>query len=151
RSSFAIHALVAKHFLYGGFYPTGGAARIAEGLLGTVARAGGWTRIRADVAEILVGDRRAAGVRPRDGGGIPARAVVSAVGALPTVTRLLPEAERHRGWAHSIASLKPSPAHVCLYLGFRGDIRAAGASPANKWFYETWSTDAVTWDVRDPD
>src|SRR5262249_25624658 len=54
-------------------------------------------------------------------------------------------------WAQSIASLKPSPAHVCLYLGFRGDIRAAGATAANKWFYETWLSDAVTWDVRDPD
>jgi all-trans-retinol 13,14-reductase len=151
RSSFAIHALVAKHFLYGGFYPTGGAARIAEGLLGTVAKAGGWTRIRADVAEILVENRRATGVRLQDGEVIRARAVVSAIGALPTVTRLLPEPERQRAWAQSIASLKPSPAHVCLYLGFRGDIRAAGATAANKWFYETWSSDAVTWDVRDPD
>jgi len=147
RSSFAIHALVARHFVHGGFYPKGGAARIAESLLSTVANAGGWTRIRADVAEILVENGRAVGVRLRDGEEIRAKRVVSAAGALPTVERLLPASERNKPWVDSIRRLKPSPCHVCLYIGFRGDIRTAGATAANKWFYETWSKDAVHWDV----
>jgi len=150
RSSFAIHALVAKHFWHGGYYPDGGSARIAETLLGTVAAEGGWTRIRADVAEILVDHGRARGVRLRDGELIRARAVVSAAGALPTVSRLLPEAERQQTWARAIGALRPSPCHVCLYVGFKGDIRAAGATAANKWFYETWSEGATHWDIREP-
>ncbi|MGB1014122.1 MAG: phytoene desaturase family protein, partial [Nannocystaceae bacterium] len=54
RSSFAMQALVVKHFLHGGYYPEGGAKEIALGLLGQVAKAGGWTRINADVQEILL-------------------------------------------------------------------------------------------------
>lgn len=147
RSSFAIHALVARHFMHGGYYPEGGSASIAAGLLQTIAEAGGWTRVHAPVKEILVEDGRASGVRMEGGEEIRAGAVVSAAGAIPTVTRLLPAAARESTWARSVRALRPSPCHVCLYLGFKGDIRAAGASPANKWFYETWSKDAVAWKI----
>lgn len=148
RSSFAMHAMVARHFFHGGYYPVGGSASIAEGLLGTVAAAGGWTRVHAPVREILMEGGRAAGVRMDSGEVIRAGAVVSAAGALPTVERLLPPEQREAPWARSIAALRPSPCHVCLYLGFKGDIRAAGAGSANKWFYETWSKDAGTWDFE---
>ncbi|MCA9522633.1 MAG: hypothetical protein KC609_16765, partial [Myxococcales bacterium] len=68
-------------------------------------------------------------------------------GVASTVTRLLPETERRAAWAQSIAELRPAPAHVCLYLGFKGDIRKAGATAANKWFYNTFSTEAAAWEV----
>lgn len=145
RSSFAIHALVARHFQHGGYYPEGGSARIAVELLQTVKDAGGATRIRADVETLLVERGRVVGVRLRDGEELRARRVVSAVGARATVTRLLPAAERQATWARSIAQLPQSPSHVCLYLGFRGDIRQAGAGPENRWFYETWSDQAEAW------
>src|SRR5690606_2315025 len=51
-------------------------------------------------------------------------------------------------WAQSIAGLAPAPPHVCLYLGFEGDIRQAGAGPANKWFYETWDPEVDAWEVE---
>ncbi len=145
RSSFAIQALVTKHFMHGAYYPVGGSAQIAKCLLGTVAAAGGWTRIRADVAEILVDGGAAVGVRMRDGEEIRASRVISAAGALATVNRLLPATEAGGSWVDSIRELKPAPAHVCLYLGFKGDIREAGASPANRWFYNTWDVEAEAW------
>lgn len=145
RSSFAIHALVARHFQHGGYYPVGGSGRIAVELLQTVKEAGGATRIRADVDTLLVENGRAVGVRLRDGEELRARRVVSAIGAQATVLRLLPAAERQAPWAQSIAALRQSPAHACLYLGFRGDIRKAGAGAANRWFYETWSGEAEAW------
>jgi all-trans-retinol 13,14-reductase len=152
RSSFAMHAMVAHHFLHGGYYPVGGSASIAAGLLSTVASAGGWTRVHAPVREIVIEGGRAAGVRLDSGEEIRAGAVVSAAGAIPTVKRLLPAATRNAAWARSIEAMRPSPCHVCLYLGFKGDIRQAGAGPSNKWFYETWSKDAASWDVtRDED
>lgn len=148
RSSFAIQALVTKHFLHGGYYPVGGARRIAETLLGTVARAGGWTRISTDVERILIEGGRAVGVRvAKTGEEIRAKRVISAAGIMSTVARLLPPEYRDRLWAREIAELTPAPAHVCLYLGFEGDIRVAGASAANKWFYETWDTEVEGWSV----
>lgn len=147
RSSFAMQALVVKHFLHGGYYPVGGASRIATTLLGTVAEAGGWTAIRADVERVIVEDGAARGVVLEGGREIRARRVVSAAGVASTVTRLLPPPYRDEEWATSVQALDPAPAHVCLYLGFEGDITQAGASGANKWFYETWDTEVEGWDV----
>lgn len=153
RSSFAMQALVTKHFMHGGYYPVGGSARIAETLLRTVAHAGGWTRVSSPVAQILLERGRAAGVRLESGEELRAARVISAAGIASSVTRLLPPEVAARPWAREVAALDAGPAHVCLYLGFKGDIRAAGATAANQWFYDTWSTagDADAWDVSDPD
>jgi all-trans-retinol 13,14-reductase len=152
RSSFAMQALVTKHFLYGGYYPEGGSDQIALGLLKTVADAGGWTRIVASVDELLVEGGRCVGVRMEDGEEIRASRVISAAGIVATLQRLLPEAERQAPWVQeALTGLQPASAHVCLYLGFKGDIRQAGASSANKWFYEVWDWGQVetdSWEVR---
>ncbi len=147
RSSFAIQALVVKHFMHGGYYPVGGASQIARTLLGTVEKAGGWTSIRADVEEIVVENGAAIGVRLKDGREVRADRVVIAAGVASTVRRLLPAPYREDPWAEEVEALPPAPAHVCLYLGFEGDIREAGASGANKWFYETWDMEAKGWEV----
>ena len=152
RASFAIQALVTKHFLWGGYFPVGGSSAIASALLKTVADAGGYTRITADVASIVLERGAAVGVRLADGEEIRARRVVSAAGILSTVQRLLPPEAAESRWAASIRALPPGPAHVCLYLGLRGgDIRAAGAGAHNQWFYNTWDHETDFWDIRDPD
>ena len=145
RASFAVQALVTRHFLHGGYYPVGGSAEIARHLLQTVADAGGWTRIRADVASILLEDGAAVGVRLQGGEELRAPLVISAAGALATIDRLLPAEAAAAPWAASIRQLRPAPAHVCLYLGLRGDVRAAGAGAQNRWFYETWDHELDAW------
>lgn len=147
RASFSIQAAVVSHFIWGGYYPVGGSERIARELLRTVADAGGWTRIKADVDEVLIERGRAVGVRLKNGEEIKAPLVISAVGAITTVTKLLPETIRRAEWSEEIARLRPGPAHVCLYLGFKGDIRAAGAGSNNLWFYETWDCEDDAWRV----
>ncbi|HJN74099.1 MAG TPA: NAD(P)/FAD-dependent oxidoreductase [Myxococcota bacterium] len=148
RSSFAIQALVVRHFLWGGYYPVGGSAEIARGLLHTVADAGGWTRVVASVDQILVEDDRAVGVRLADGEEIRAEKVVSAAGIVATLRRLLPEQIRGQDWVtEALEGVAPASAHLCLYIGFKGDITKAGASAANKWFYRVWSSDDDAWMV----
>ena len=145
EASFAIQALVARHFLYGGYYPVGGSQRIAEGLLGTVAANGGWTRIATPVDGIVVdGDGHAIGVRVGDDV-IHAPRIISGIGAQATVERLLPASFAQQDWARSFKSLQPAAAHVCLYLGFKGDIREAGATAANQWFVSSWRQDEAAW------
>jgi len=146
RSAFAMQALVARHFFQGAYYPIGGSSRIAEALLRTVADAGGWTRVYASVEEILIEDNRAVGVRLASGEEIRAKQVVSAAGIMATTQRMLP-ASAVADWGPSIQTLTPASAHVCLYMGFKGDIRTAGAGPANQWFWRTWSSEVAVWDV----
>ena len=144
KSSFAMQALVAKHFMWGGYYPDGGSAEIARTLLKTVADNGGWTRICADVEEILLEDGVAVGVRV-NGEELRAGCIVSACGILSTVERLLPPPYNNAEWAKETKKLDPAPAHLCLYLGFEGDIREGGASGANEWFYDTWDMEIGHW------
>ena len=151
RSSWSIQALVVKHFWHGGYYPVGGSAAIAETLLQTVADAGGWTITMADVAEIIVDGNKAKGVRLRDGREVMAKQIISAAGVQSTVRKLLPARIAEQKWAQEVSALRPASAHVCLYIGFKGDIRSAGAGSANKWFYDTWSLDFDAWDVSDAD
>ncbi|TNE91084.1 MAG: NAD(P)/FAD-dependent oxidoreductase [Deltaproteobacteria bacterium] len=146
RSSFAMQALVVRHFWHGGFYPTGGSGEIATQLLKTVADAGGWTRIYADVQEILVENGKAVGVRMADGQEIRASRVVSAAGVMSTIQRLLPD-DAKGAWSEQVEQLRPASAHVCLYLGFEGDITKAGAGSANQWFWNTWDAEADVWDI----
>jgi all-trans-retinol 13,14-reductase len=146
RSSFVMQALVARHFFHGAYYPVGGSGEIARNLLRRVAEAGGWTRIYADVEQIVLEKGRAVGVRLGSGEEIRARNIVSAAGVMSTVERLLPP-EALGAWVEPVRKLRPASAHVCLYMGFQGDIRKAGAGSANQWFWHTWSTEHDAWHV----
>jgi all-trans-retinol 13,14-reductase len=145
RSSFAMQALVVKHFLHGAYYPVGGAKQIAFHLLKRVADAGGWTRVSSPVKEIILEQGRAVGVRLASGEEVRAPQVISAVGVGATAQRLLPPSECEADWVQQVKALAPAPAHVCLYLGMKGDARAAGAGSANKWFCHTWDADIESW------
>ena len=41
QSSFLIHSLIAQHYMHGGYYPVGGAARMAETIIPVIRAAGG--------------------------------------------------------------------------------------------------------------
>ncbi len=135
QSPFAVHALVTGSYFSGAYFPVGGPARFAEALGATVRAAGGELRTRAAVSEIRVADARVAGVRMADGEAIDAPVVVSAMGAHNTVAALPQDVAS--GWRRDVESLESGMSYISLYLGFGGDIRALGASPANVWVYES--------------
>ena len=119
RSSFAIQALVIRHFLHGAYYPVGGSGRIASELLQTVANCDGWTRVVADVEEILLKGGKATGVQLATKEEIAAKTIVNAIGTNATVQRLLPNSIGLAPWTTSISDLSYAPAHVCLNIGFK--------------------------------
>ncbi len=142
KSSFAMHALMVAHFLWGAFYPVGSAESIAREMLRTVADAGGWTLIRTEVERIVVRAGRAVGVRLSDGREIEAPTIVSAAGA-PSTARLL---GTEQPWPEQ--DMPHGPAHVSLYMGFEGDISKHGANRYCQWFYDTWDMEKDVWPVR---
>lgn len=145
-SSFGVHATIMRHYLNGAFYPVGGAAVFAARLIPAVEQAGGRVHLNARVSELLTEQGAAVGVKLADGKELRSRAVFSDAGALNTVGRLLPPSLRQSDWAREVLSFEPSVCHLGLYLGFEGDVRGAGASASNHWFYDSWDTGAMCWE-----
>jgi all-trans-retinol 13,14-reductase len=83
-----IQALVAKHYLHGGFYPVGGAWRIAETILPRIRAGGGEVFTYARVEEVLLREGRVRGVRMADGSEIACDRVISDAGAINTFAHL---------------------------------------------------------------
>ncbi len=135
RSSFAIHAAVASHYLGGAWFPVGGASAIARAIVPVIERAGGAVLVRAEVERILIERGRAAGVRMADGQEIRAPAVVSAVGALNTYERLLPPGSAPAGLGQALRDVGPSVSYVSLYLGFPHLDEELGLDGTNLWLY----------------
>ena len=144
KASFAMHALVSYSFLESGaWYPVGGASVIAERLLPVIRDAGGEARAGVKVQNLIVDDNRVVGVRTAAGDDIHADVVVSTIGARETVDHLLPAGLGVEDWVEEIRSFRPGICHFSLYLGFEGDIEAAGATRANHWLYPDGETDTV--------
>ena len=150
RSSFGMHAMVARHFYDGAFYPVGGAEAFARELLTTLKAVGGEAWVLAPVQRVMLESGRAVGVELPGGVSLRARRVVAGVGVLNSL-RLLPEDHQRSGWAQRLDALPSSPAYLCLNLGFAGDLRAAGASETNNWLLESWDVDDAWWNIEDPE
>ncbi len=151
KSSFYIHAVTVRHFWYGGFYPVGGAQVFAEEMIKTIEAAGGKVMTRTPVKELLFEDDKVVGVviANETQTKFYAPVTISAVGARATIKNLLPATAQQTTWAKNILKLKQSPCHVALYLGFQGDIKAAGARASNQWFYESYDMEKTEWNVHD--
>jgi all-trans-retinol 13,14-reductase len=136
RSAFMVHAMIARHYLYGGFYPVGGSWRIADYIIPKIKAAGGEVFTYADVSEILVKGDRVTGVRMADGHVIRCPVVVSSAGADNTFNRLLPEevALRH-GYDRAMEAVRPSVGHLCLYIGLQDTAENLGLPKTNFWIY----------------
>lgn len=147
EAAFVAQALVTKHVLHGAYYPVGGAQEISRALTKTIAEADGWTRVVAAVSEILFEGRKAIGLRLEDGEEIRAKKVIVASGIGTAIRNLLPESMSEEPWVRAVSKIPAGPAHICLYLGFKGDPRCAGAGSANQWFYSTWSADDSLWKI----
>ncbi|MCR9138321.1 MAG: NAD(P)/FAD-dependent oxidoreductase [Alphaproteobacteria bacterium] len=150
KASFAMHALISASYLQSGsWYPIGGSAAFAEHMIPTIVNQGGEVRAGVRVDSLLFDGDAVAGVRTEDGTEIHAKAVISDIGARETVETLMPDRYRHHEWVAEIQALPSSIAHFTLFLGFEGDIEAAGATKANHWFFPTGETDVV-W-TKSPD
>jgi all-trans-retinol 13,14-reductase len=141
RSSFAVHAGIAGHFLEGAWFPIGGACAIAEAFAPTIEAAGGAIFVNAEVETILVEDGCARGVRLIDGCEIRAPAVISDAGVATTFGRLVPRESLPRELEEPLSALGPSVGHVCLYLGFRETDEDLGLSGTNLWIFPDGSHD----------
>ncbi|RMF14254.1 MAG: NAD(P)/FAD-dependent oxidoreductase [Gammaproteobacteria bacterium] len=136
QSSFMMHALVASHYMRGGYYPVGGASRIAATIVDTLRQYGGDAMVYADVDKVLTENGKATGVRMKDGHVIRARHVISNAGVLSTWHNLLEdEARQALGWDKHFEKVRPSMGHLGLYIGLNQDAETLGLPKTNLWIY----------------
>lgn len=138
KSSFAIHAALVAHYLDGGNYPVGGAGRIAETLIEGIEQHGGKLVLDAGVKRILVKDGRAAGIELENGEKVFGSKIVSNAGAFNTFRRLWPrEVPLPDEIDQGLKKIRPSIAHVCLYVGLNASDEALNLPKNNVWVYES--------------
>ena len=136
ESVFLMHALIAGHYFNGGFYPVGGASKIAETIIPQIQVSGGDVLTYADVQEILIVDDRAVGVEMVDGHCLYADYIISNAGVVNTFTKLLPAAISDKfGYRDSVQSLATSMSHGGMYIGLRGTADELQLPKTNLWIY----------------
>lgn len=135
-SSFMIHALIARHYMHGGFYPVGGASKMAETIIPGIQAAGGEVFTYASVDQILVEKGKAVGVRMADGAEVRAPLVISNAGVFNTFNRLLPEpVVKKAGYRKKLKKIRPSMANLGMFIGLKGDAESLQLPKTNFWIY----------------
>lgn len=136
KSSFAMHAAVARHYFSGGSFPIGGSSQIVDTIDPVIEAAGGTILISAEVQEIIIEKNKATGVRMKNDRIFTADNVVSGAGIMTTFNKLLPTAvtTKHK-LIDQMQTIKRSVAHACLYIGLEGTPQELELPKANYWVY----------------
>ncbi|MBF0352981.1 MAG: NAD(P)/FAD-dependent oxidoreductase [SAR324 cluster bacterium] len=143
EASFAIQAMISKHYFDGGNYPVGGSASIAESIIPTIEKAGGQVLIRAGVKEIVIHKGKAVGVQMEDNQILRAEAIISSTGIMNTFNKLLPadnsrlEPIRKKIRQH----VRHSAGHICLYIGLKQTDAELGLTKPNLWIFPDYDHD----------
>jgi len=136
KSAFMVHAMIARHYLYGGFYPVGGSWQIANNIIPKIQKAGGEVFTYALVKEILVEEGEVSGVEMADGHRIDCDCVISSAGIDNTMNRLLPgNVVKDAGYDLLQETVRPSMAHLGVYIGLKGTAEELGLPRTNFWIY----------------
>ena len=136
ESVFLMHALIAGHYFNGGFYPVGGASKMAETIIPQIQSGGGDVFTYADVKEIIVADNRATGVRMADGHCLYAPTIISNAGVVNTFDQLLPSAVSEKlGYRQKVTALDHSMSHLGMYIGLKGTAEELQLPKTNLWIY----------------
>lgn len=144
QSVFMVHAMIVRHYLYGGYYPVGGSWRIADYIIPKIRQAGGEVFTYANVEGIIVDGGKVCGVRMANGHEIHCPVVVSSAGVDNTFRYLLPEeVVRRFGYTQCLEHVQPSIGHLCLYIGLKETAQALGMPKTNFWIYPHNDFDAA--------
>ncbi|EDO43555.1 predicted protein [Nematostella vectensis] len=148
-ASFAMHATLVNHFLYGCAYPRGGASEIAFHIIRSLQKNNSTILVRANVKQILLDETTGSvkGVRVEKKSGdidIYAPLVVSGAGFFNTYKKLLPQSvsplkqvlSETRGIQHGIGAMS-------VYVGLHGTKEELGLKARNMWAFTGNDLDSI--------
>jgi all-trans-retinol 13,14-reductase len=150
---FACHAIIVNHYLEGGYYPIGGAGKIAESVKKIVEEHGGRFLLNREVTEVLVEGGKAVGVKVRKVNAKQedsveeyyAPTIISNAGAVTTYLKLIPPQVSipFRDSLQRFVEQYPPATNITLYLGLKDDPRKLGFQGENHWIYEQFNHDEI--------
>lgn len=142
QSSFLIHALIARHYLSGAYYPEGGAWKIADTIIPVIQQSGGDLLTYASVKQIVIKNGKAIGVEMADGHLIKAHNVISGAGIINTFEHLLPkETVKQHGYDQHLKTVSSSKAHLGMYIGLKGSPSELKLPNTNFWIFPHYDAD----------
>ncbi|WP_338889054.1 NAD(P)/FAD-dependent oxidoreductase [Rhodococcus sovatensis] len=146
KASFAVHAMLIRHYIDGASYPRGGSGQLAETIASVIESAGGEILVGAEVTSILLDDTHAAaGVEMADDRIFRARAVISDAGITPTLGGLLPAShgsDTAREVLNECTAVGPSLPWVVLNIGIAESAADLGLPRGNIWIHPEPDIDA---------
>ena len=144
RSTFLVHSMIVRHYLYGGYYPVGGSWKIADNIIPKIQASGGEVFTYARVSQIVVDNGIVSGVEMNDGHRIECECVISSAGVGNTFNELLPaKIAESAGYKRKLESVESSFAHLGVYIGLKGTAEELGLPKTNFWIYPDNDYDAA--------
>ncbi|MBF0196685.1 MAG: NAD(P)/FAD-dependent oxidoreductase [Planctomycetes bacterium] len=134
HSSFGVHAIIARHFMDGGYYPVGGASQISSSMIKCLEKHGGMIRVGADVSEICLNLGKVNGIKIKEKF-IPCPNVISNMGASLTLDKL-PASLKTKTLPFNLKNINSSTCHFCLYLGLEHNQQEIELPRHNIWYYD---------------
>lgn len=145
-ASFAVHAMLIRHYIDGASYPRGGSGRLAETIGDVIESAGGAILVGAEVTSILLDDTGASsGVEMADGRKFHGRSVISDAGVIPTLGGLLPQTVHNETVdtvLYASTAVGPSLPWVVLNIGIAESAADLDLPQGNIWIHPETDIDA---------
>lgn len=142
RSSFAMHAAVARHYLDGANYPTGTSRRIAETISDLIEKNNGILAVNAEIKNIEVSKGKAIGVTMSNGDTIEAKNIISNAGVVNTIKNLVDKPKENiKNLDKNLKNITQTGSYVCLHLGINKSVKSLGIKNTNLWVYPDYDHD----------
>ena len=142
QSSFAMHALVAHHYLDGGNYPRGTSRKIAETISDFIEKNGGKLAINAGVKKIKTHKNKAVAVIMENGDVIESKKIISSIGVVNTLKNLLNnDSDLTIDTKSDLDGVQQTKSYVCLHLGLNSSAKDLGLENTNLWVYKDYDHD----------
>lgn len=148
-ASLMMHTLLMNHYVYGGFYPRGGASEIAYHIVPVIEKAGGRVLVRAPVSEILIdSDGAACGVRvARTTGDVDIHAplIISDAGLVNTYQKLLPlEIVKKHDLMDKFKGTRTALAGFSVFVGLKGSTKDLNLPARQYWSFINNDLNGIT-------
>ncbi|MSQ83411.1 MAG: NAD(P)/FAD-dependent oxidoreductase [Myxococcales bacterium] len=160
QASALLHAGLAMHYFAGAYYPKGGGQVIADRLSAAIEAAGGSVHLRRGIAQIVVENGRAVGVRTEADSKQPsveirAKVVISNADIVRTMLELVPADHLPAAWRARAAGWQMGGALWLTCAGLQGSPEQLGIRAANYWQFDSYDverfyTEAATADRPTP-